>query len=133
MNKIDLWHLCDELSVPEASLLILGLDPADMKNDPERLANPPQGYQAISTAIKNSIQSKRLNAKVCFYENMNGLADLISWSDTKVTVSELKRWLIDKNFTNNFFFENDINSVQSYLEPIFLETKSDSEYCSPVF
>lgn len=52
MNKIDLWHLCDELSVPEASLLILGLDPADMKNDPERLAKPRGCCERIICSCK---------------------------------------------------------------------------------
>ena len=117
MDKLDLWHLCDELSVPEASLLLLGLDPAVLKDNPERLASPPQGYQAISTAIKNSIQSKKLSAVISYYEDNNAPVDLILWQDTKVSVSDLKKWLLEKNFTNNFFLKNDTSSVQSYLDP----------------
>lgn len=116
MEKLDLWHLCDELSVPDATLLVLGLDPANQKFYVENLADQPDGYQAISTAIKNSIQANKLNADKTFYQDINA-GDIIEWGATKISVSDLKAWLLEKNFTNNFFFKNDTSSVQSYLDP----------------
>lgn len=117
MNKIDLWHFCDELSVVEAVLLILGLDPADQGQSPEYSAHPPTGYEAVSTAIKNNILSKKLSATLSYDLDFHGQTKNENWNNTRIHVEDLKKWLSEKNFTNNFFFQENNNSKADYLDP----------------
>lgn len=118
MNKIDLWHLCDELSVPDTSLLILGLNPEDYSRLIDNsVSEQPEGYKAVSTALKNAILSEALTATVHHHEDSFGLGRPVAWEATKVKVEDLKRWLLEKNFTNNFFFQKDTNAGASYLDP----------------
>jgi hypothetical protein len=116
MNKIDLWRLCDPITLPEASLLILGIDPEDQESHPENLANPPSGYKAISTALKNAIESERLEAKIYYRQDDPNEPRYISWHSTKIAVYDLKQWLEGKGFTNNFFF-HEKSILQNYLDP----------------
>lgn len=62
----DFWRLCDELSVVQAALLIVGQDPAPIQEHilnwqpPER----PPGFDAAFSALKNAINATTLPATV---------------------------------------------------------------------
>ena len=65
MEALDYWRFCDELSVVQAALLIVGEDPSQMQdyvdnNSPQKR---PAGYDAVVTALVNAIFAKRLWAK----------------------------------------------------------------------
>jgi hypothetical protein len=66
LRGLDYWRLCDELSVVQAALLIVGQDPAGMqeyvdKNNPQ---DRPTGYDAAKTAISNALRSDAIAGHV---------------------------------------------------------------------
>lgn len=87
MSNINLWRLAEELNVIQASLLLLGLDAEEYENDSEDGTNRPNGYIAISTSLKNAVKS-----------------------------GSLKVWLQVRQFTNNFFFDDE-KTLEDYLDP----------------
>ncbi len=63
MEKIDSWRLCDELSVIQAALLMVEVDPvefADVMSWPEK--KRPENFPATFTAITHAILGDRLPA-----------------------------------------------------------------------
>lgn len=111
MKTIDLWHLCDEMTVPQATLLLLGLDPAD-HGSVESKTDKPEGYEPVSTALKNAVLSNILDAKIVEEEGYN--CTQVSWYGTKIGIPNLKYWLKSKSFTNNFFFENEAGPTNEF-------------------
>jgi hypothetical protein len=66
MEKLDYWRLCDELSVIQAALLIVGEDPSSNLGYVEDwdLHERPEGYEAAKTAISNALRSGAIKGKV---------------------------------------------------------------------
>ncbi len=66
MDSLDYWRLCDELSVIDAALLIVELDPSQEAGYVETLAmhNRPPGYEAAKKALQNAILSGKLKATI---------------------------------------------------------------------
>jgi hypothetical protein len=65
LDPLDYWRLCDELSVVQAALLIVGRDPSGMEDgiDLVRPSNRPVGYNAAKAALINAVNGKRLAAR----------------------------------------------------------------------
>src|SRR5580698_4103226 len=66
METLDYWRLCDELSVIQAALLIVGVDPATNQEwilewEPHKR---PDGFEASFAALKHAILAGRLHAAV---------------------------------------------------------------------
>ncbi len=103
MQALDYWRLCDELSVIQAALLILGEDPSELQNFVE--TNSPQvrprGYDAIQTALVNAIFAKRLPARIGYTDESEME---LSWHATTIRVEDLKVWLKSKGIATGFFF-----------------------------
>jgi hypothetical protein len=61
MDELDYWRLCDEVSVVQAALLIVGEDPSKrqdyIENEPSK--NRPRGYDAVRAALVNAIRGNR--------------------------------------------------------------------------
>ena len=59
MEDIDHWRLCGELTVIQAALLTVGIDPTDIQELVEKWKpdERPPGYEAIRTAITNALRS----------------------------------------------------------------------------
>jgi hypothetical protein len=65
MDPLDYWRFCDELSVVQAALLIVGEDPSRWEYvASQESKNRPEGYDAVKTALVNAIRGKRLSANV---------------------------------------------------------------------
>jgi hypothetical protein len=64
IDGLDYWRLCDELSVVQAALLIVGVDPSgrDEGIDNQVPARRPKGYNAAKAALVNAVNGKRLAA-----------------------------------------------------------------------
>jgi hypothetical protein len=112
-GDIELWHLTEEVSIDQAALLLLKLNPSDHPNVAHK-TNKPGGYDAISTALMNAIASDRLVAKKAFYESND--FDSINPYRTIIKVDDLCAWLKQRNFTDNFFFQN-LLKLKYYLDP----------------
>jgi hypothetical protein len=66
MESLDYWRLCDELSVIQAALLTIGVDPATSQTwiESAQPDNRPTGYDAARAAITHAILSGKLRARI---------------------------------------------------------------------
>jgi hypothetical protein len=95
IDPLDYWRLCDELSVVQAALLIIGKDPSQFQDDIEaqKVENRPMGYDAAKAALINAIHGKRLDAHFSH-----------DWRSTTIMVEDLRTWLRSRGITTGFFF-----------------------------
>ena len=104
MDALDYWRLCDEVSVVQAALLIVGEDPAASQEyiagwEPEKR---PRGYDAVRAALVNAIRGKRLPAIFSEDEDAFGRAPL--WDHAMILVDNLRTWLTSRGVRTGFFF-----------------------------
>ena len=99
-DKIDYWHLADELTVEQATLLILNANPST----PEAVSfiGGINDFETISKIIKNAVSADQFRSRKVYTEYHAGAE--IHWGETVFSVDDLKEWLSRKGFTNNFFF-----------------------------
>jgi hypothetical protein len=102
MDPLDYWRLCDELSVVQAALLIVGQDPSESQDyihnwDARRR---PVGYDAAKAALVNAISGKRLSANIVEDEQV-GETD---WYQTTISVEDLRTWLKSRGIKTGYFF-----------------------------
>lgn len=139
LDEFDYWRLCDELTVIQAALLIVGEDPAGNQEWVlgQEAQNRPRGFDAAFAALKNAINAKTLNACVRrdswehgFNEDprdgqlvgrdKRGVAIIYeahpNWGETSVSVSDLKEWLGSRSVRSGFFFRDD-SDAPDYLDP----------------
>jgi hypothetical protein len=71
MEALDYWRLCDELSVVQAALLIVGEDPSGTQESVDRneAQNRPRGFDAAKAALINAIGGKRLRATIVEFDD----------------------------------------------------------------
>lgn len=104
MDALDYWRLLDQVSVIQAALLIVGVNPSDHEDvDGKASLDRPAGYDATRAALINAIAGKSLAAARSFRQDeyYNQRIDL---NETIIAVEELCRWLRTKGFTSGFFF-----------------------------
>lgn len=115
MEKMDYWRLCDELSVVQAALLIIGLDPAEF---PYVLGweehKRPDNFSATLAALSHAILGNRLPATLRYgFEpgwidtkeyDPERVSDKPDWNHTTCLVDDLKVWLKSRGIKTGFFF-----------------------------
>jgi hypothetical protein len=139
MDGIDYWKLCDEFTVIQAALLIIGEDPAGTQDYIEQWEsqNRPQGFDACFAALKNAINAGRLKAtirRVAWERGFNedpGPDELCEidgrkrqiiykadsdWGLSTIQREDLTEWLSSRNFKPAFFFEQKTDAPD-YLDP----------------
>lgn len=128
MQGIDYWKLCDELSVVQAALLATNHDPAKFAYVEDLDAHErPNGYEAVKTAIKNAILSKKLSAKIKHHAQFKHFEyhdsgdfipdDCPDWNETTVNVKDLKDFLSLKGCKEGFFFTEN-KDIPPYLDAL---------------
>jgi hypothetical protein len=138
MDSLDYWRMCVDLSVIQCILLIIGVDPKHTELDVEtNLSSRPDGYEAVSTAVKNAIRRGKLRAHVihqgCDYGWLEepispdvevarthegryvALQHEPDWHRTTISVEDIRAWLESRNVTGGFFFSAKTASV-AYLD-----------------
>jgi hypothetical protein len=144
-TSLSYWQLCEELSVIEAALLIIGKDPAKFEYvESWSVENRPQGYEAIKKALINAVMAGKLKAKVRYvaYESKGYVTTLrlldseeirkidekdIAFSrhpdiaTTTIDVPDLKRWLTERNFKSDFFLNTPISTAKDDSLPLYLD------------
>lgn len=119
MESMDYWRLCDEFSIAQAALLIVGLDPADYQFFVEELDEKPQGYEAAKAALVNAIQGVRLETANIKYEEVRIWDDYreayrllntgkIDLHQTSIGIKELRIWLMARGVSIGFFEDKKI-------------------------
>jgi len=124
LQGLNYWRLCDELSVVQAALLIIGQDPAGMQEyvDTNQPEDRPSGYDAAKTAISNALRSGAIAGRIlpiceCDFDgNILGVReDSIDLVNSRLGVASLKNWLAGRGFRSGFFFPEPSYS-QDYLD-----------------
>jgi hypothetical protein len=120
MEALDHWRLCDELSVVQAALLIVGEDPSQLQHKIENYppSNRPPGYDATKVALINAIKGKRLPATVIdiVFDPLDPDGNFVGtcWHSTTVVVEDLRTWLRSQGVETGFFFSQP-NAGPDYL------------------
>ena len=125
MEDLDYWHWCEDLSILEAALLCVCIDPSSeigsncMNWAP---SERPKGFEAAKAAIFNAFFRKMIEGIIVpeYETDINGnsyaLSDTVSLH-SKVNVESLLKWLTTKSIKPEFFFPNATDA------PNFLNTK----------
>lgn len=126
MESIDFWHFSDDLTTVQATLLIFGVDPSEIQDDVLG-DNPffkPSGFDAVFNAMTSDILNNKLNATIRYPAFGGGFSEYPHddnaepyWKATKVNVSDLKAWLLSKNYKPAFFFGEQSSNEPDYLNP----------------
>ena len=118
MQTIDFWRLCERLSLVQAALLLAGHDPSHFKDGFEDLTSTkqPEGYHACLAAIESALKEEKIIGKL---ESSQDSYDSVTYQNNHasyVEVDSLKSWLLEKGFSQHFFFFPD--GVESeFLDP----------------
>ena len=112
---MDYWRLCDELSVVQAALLTVGVDPGEFPyvmnwQEHER----PENFNAVFAAVSHAVLGGRLPATIRYdvepaFEGTKEfhperVSEKPDWSYTTCLVDDLKEWLQSRGFKTGFFF-----------------------------
>jgi hypothetical protein len=139
MESLDYWRLCDELSVIQAALLIVGEDPAPIQDYVADWSaqDRPKGYDASFAALKHAILAGRLKVAIRKNASERGWARVLdpgesivetenngylifenepNWHATTIQVENLKIWLRSRGFKSGFFFPVE-QAGADYLNP----------------
>lgn len=122
------WRLCDELSVKEAALLIVGVDPASeigSQCDTWKVHERPEGYEPVKRAICNALrkgQIKGSNVEECEYDidgnPLHSIPNTTDIQNSEIERESLVNWLKSRSISNGFFFPpQPTNSGPEYLDP----------------
>lgn len=119
-----LWLLSEDLTIQQASLLFLNLDPSEYDDVEKQLAhNQPSGYGAIRQALKSALRKGKLKGNIKPEEDIGysnervELADTIDVKTSTIEVDSLKAWLASKNLEANHLFEL-TPKTPDYLDPL---------------
>lgn len=118
MEGLDYWRLCDELSVIQAALLVVGEDPSVTQESVDSWSpeNRPKGYDAAKAALTNAVISKRLSARVVQLYDEDGRILGTDWHGTTIEVRLLREWLMSRGIGTGFFFPKPV-AGPDYLNP----------------
>lgn len=125
MESLDYLRLCDELSVIQAAMLLVGCDPTGDAGRIEGwdIEKRPLGYEAAKTAISNALRRGAIAGKITqIYEyDINGntcgvIEDSIDLACSRVEVESLREWLARRGLKTGFFFPEK-RDFGDYLDP----------------
>ena len=131
VDKMDYWRLCDQLSIIQAALLVLGEDPSEQQS--YVLSNSeqdrPDNFTAVFTALTNAVICKKLKAEIHFIKELRLGASIEDdcqyetenpdWDLTIILVDDLKTWLRGRGFKMGFFFP------EAAVKPDFLDANHE--------
>lgn len=130
MTDLYHWQFREDISIFQATLLILDYDPSDYTlRDIESLGTllSPTGFDARFSALKQAVMNEKISGIVFHYkakpnyqarveQSISGNKYLISkepdWETTTVPVKELKAWLLRIGYKAAFFFDEQENEQQ---------------------
>ena len=113
----ELWLLADYISVIDAALLMVDIEPQGTSQYVENWDDDkkPLGYVAASTAIVSCVGSKALKGYLHEAVERDRLGNVNSepffdFASSTVEVESLRKWLGSKGYTNCFFFRTEKRS-----------------------
>lgn len=124
-RALALWRLNAELTIVQASLLMLERDPGGEDGYVERWQahERPSGYEAVKHAITTALVKGELLGQVTplflsdiSRNRMEGLEGTVDVEKSRVEVKSLKSWLREQGVTTGFFFHASA-ATPDYLDP----------------
>jgi hypothetical protein len=123
--NLNLWRLCDDLTVIQAALLVAGCDPSGTDGYAEDLDahKRPAGYEAAKNAISNALRRATIEGQwVPLYNNTNGnrsgaIEGSLDVSESRIDVGSLKKWMMNRGIRTGFFFPV-ATDAPDYLDPM---------------
>ena len=100
MKGLDYWRLCDEFSVVQAAVLIVGEDPSHMNRWHDDYE--PEGYGAVLSAMQRSVMSGKISPEND--EHVFSSVHSINWCEVYISSSKIKEWLESRGIATGFFF-----------------------------
>lgn len=132
LNGIDYWKFAKQLSIVQAALLTIGIDPSDCQEyiDHWNAQDRPVGYDALISALKTDVLSGDIPARlvrtgetvtICDPDGLpidgKWVADeTINLHETTIRVADLKIWLKSNGVTDCFFYTSEDEITAKYLE-----------------
>lgn len=123
MDDFDYWRLCDDLSIIQAALLVVGEDPSEKSYVENWAMNKrPAGYEAAKTAIVNALKRGHIEGTISHEpeqdQNGNIIGDsiYIDIGTSIVSVDSLRSFLKKRGISTGFFFPDDLDD-RNYLDP----------------
>lgn len=112
----EFWHLCDVLTVKQAALLIIGIDPSSetgawLEDWQEHLR--PRGYEPVKQAISAALRGGFIKG-VSTPDEVNVNPTEPEWST--VERESLLAWLRGRGIKSGFFFPKTVDTPD-YLDP----------------
>jgi hypothetical protein len=116
IDALAYWRLCDRMSVVQAALLMVGVDPAGLQEHVvDKVESRPPGYDAAIAALVGAIQAEKLPAQICETDEDSGV---ICWPGTTIAVEDLQNWLRSRGFKTSFFFPEARQTEPDYLNAL---------------
>lgn len=123
-DSLNYWRIRSELSIREATLLLLLEDPSKEFYKVEELPmdERPAGYEPHKMELIYALKSKAIEGTIVYLPllDVNGIkcadTDEIDINKSFITVESLKPFLRKKGFIGDFFFPVDLEEPQ-YLNP----------------
>ena len=113
MDKIELWRLSEELSISDAALLIVDIDPGNWEFGLNG-GDEPDGYSAVVNGIIGAIRRGKIKVRLTSSFDTKAvdrelgfakhLPSNVSLYDTFVDVDNLISWLEARGWTTGYFF-----------------------------
>jgi hypothetical protein len=135
MESLDYWRKCEQLSVVQSALLIVGIDPAPKPHAPSWRHEIPDSYHAILAALQGAVLSGGLRATIRSDPRHGVLAvppDAMAqlqeggiqhfyrvwpdWRGSLIEVKDLREWLVQRGIESEFFFPDGLPNAD-YLNP----------------
>lgn len=123
---LNYWRLCEELSVFQAALLIVGVDPSGEDGaycENWDLPKRPCGYEAAKTAISNALRSGAIKGRLIpIFDRHEEIENTINIVESRVEVASLRAWLASRGEKPSFFFPAMNNAPDSNNTPDYLDS-----------
>ncbi|WP_109485778.1 hypothetical protein [Occallatibacter savannae] len=129
IDRFEIWGLAEALTVAQAALLIIGVDPDGVQYSIQHANHRPAGLEPVMTALAVAINTGKLRAT----DNGSGRRDEnhkwqlpvvgdFDWPHrVTVLVSDIKEWLRQRDYRSTFFLPDqtsvDHSSIPPYMNP----------------
>jgi hypothetical protein len=123
MNSLDYWRWCDELTIWQAALLCVDIDPSS--NEGINCLNwqvkeRPAGFEAVRSALFSAFMKGLITGREVAESNIdiNGneyfIPDTIDKFHSIIEVESLKAWMVKRGLNSSFFISSE-SGLPSYL------------------
>ncbi len=125
-DNFDYWRLCDELSVMQAALLTIGVDPGSGDGaycESWQTHERPRGYEAAKTSISNALKRGTIEGNLVprfeYDNNGNTIGSIegsIDINESTVDVESLRAYFAKRGLKSGFFALRE-TEAPNYLNP----------------